>query len=267
MARKRTTRKDAGEDGAVALYLARSRQPLQALWFLLPLIVGYELAMMTLFEAGSRDIVARYMLKGIADWLGLGAAVKYLPGPLIVGGLLGMHFAQKHRWQREAWRFDVKLYGTMWVESALWALPLLLLASLIFRAGGDAGTEAPAASAVLQAMQGATEELSLPDEILLSVGAGIYEELLFRLFGVALIHTIAVDLLALPDYVGEIAAVGVTAVLFAAYHFTVRDYSHRFAVFYTVAGIYLGTLYIYRGFGIVAASHAIYDVMVTLLAE
>ena len=41
----------------------------------------------------------------------------------------------------------------------------------------------------------------------------------------------------------------------------------RKTIFYVLAGVYLACIYVYRGFGIVAGAHAMYDVLVVTLAE
>ena len=103
-------------------------------------------------------------------------------------------------------------------------------------------------------------------DVLLSMGAGIYEELLFRLIGIAMLHMILVDLLALPEHWGAIGAVIGSAIGFAMYHFpSFTDVRLGLGLFYTVAGVYFALIYVTRGFGIVVGTHALYDVLVVTL--
>ena len=96
---------------------------------------------------------------------------------------------------------------------------------------------------------------------LLSVGAGLYEELLFRLIGIALLHLLLHDIFRVPDRIAAGACVVITAALFTVYHFTESNpYTHRKAIFYFTAGVYLACVYIARGFGIVVGVHALYDI-------
>ena len=70
------------------------------------------------------------------------------------------------------------------------------------------------------------------------------------------------DLLALPKHVGQWGAILGSALLFAAYHFGGgAEFDAARFVFYTLAGLYFAILYVARGFGIVAATHALYDVL------
>ena len=84
--------------------------------------------------------------------------------------------------------------------------------------------------------------------------------------GLALLHLVLVDWLKLPARVGAAGAIAVTAVAFAFYHFTGDNpFTLSRFLFYTVAGIYFTTVYLVRGFGIVAWVHALYDVLVFVL--
>jgi hypothetical protein len=239
-------------------YAQRSALPLQSFYFLLPLIVAYEAAMILFYRNGLQtDIIARRMLRITGEFLGIGEIMLYLPGPLIAGALLGMHFASKQRFTSKAWRFDLGLHLRMWVETLAWAIPLLLFGTLFL--------QATAGDTTLQASDNAS---LLGERLVLSVGAGLYEELLFRLIGIAIVHAILVDVLALPKHVGQIGAIAGTAILFSAYHFLQvgREFDLRFFVFATAAGVYFAWLYVARGFGIAAGTHAVYDIVATLLA-
>jgi membrane protease YdiL (CAAX protease family) len=96
------------------------------------------------------------------------------------------------------------------------------------------------------------------------LGAGIYEELLFRL----ILITAAVWLIGLwlPDK-RKIAVLAVIAssLLFAAAHYVGAAgdefgwFSFSFRFF---AGVFFALLFLYRGFGITAGSHALYDIIV-----
>ena len=100
--------------------------------------------------------------------------------------------------------------------------------------------------------------------VVIAIGAGVYEELLFRLVAIAAIHAIAKDLLSLPEEVCVIAAVAISSLGFALVHFVggVNPFTMTKMLFYTVAGVYFAAIYLTRGFGIVVAVHALYDVLV-----
>lgn len=106
--------------------------------------------------------------------------------------------------------------------------------------------------------------LSITQKIALSLGAGLYEELFFRVILVTLFILIFTKLFG-KKWAGITAAVVLSALLFSAVHytgsmgdaFTLGSFLYRF-----LFGIILNGIYVWRGFGVAAWTHAIYDIMV-----
>jgi membrane protease YdiL (CAAX protease family) len=107
---------------------------------------------------------------------------------------------------------------------------------------------------------------SLAADLVASVGAGLYEELVFRLCllsVLALVLARAADSLALPRMLGHAVAVVLSALAFALFHhigpgaepLTAGRFLYRSA-----AGVLLGGLFVVRGFGVAVYCHAAYDV-------
>jgi len=102
------------------------------------------------------------------------------------------------------------------------------------------------------------------------LGAGVYEELLFRLVLLSLVAW-TVRRLGATDRPSVVVAVLLTSLAFAAAHY-VGPYGepldwHSFEfwfsfVFRSLAGVFFSVLFVYRGFGIAAGSHAGYDILV-----
>ena len=105
------------------------------------------------------------------------------------------------------------------------------------------------------------------NKIAVSVGAGLYEEFLFRMILIAGIHTIVCNVFKQSEVVGLGIGIFVSAILFALYHDlpNAGTLSPIVLFFFFGAGVYLGFLYVIRGFGIAAATHAVYDVIATIL--
>ncbi|MGB0768308.1 MAG: CPBP family intramembrane glutamic endopeptidase [Phycisphaeraceae bacterium] len=217
---------------------------MQSLYFLLPLLVIYEIGAVSLLT--ETQLTATRML---GQFFALfGATGVHLPAIAVVGALLGMHLARR----RDPWSPELKLYPVMWVESFVLAVPLFVLMTVLLR------EPMPAAS------------LSSVDwglwrrDMVIAIGAGVYEELLFRLVAIAAIHAVTRDLLSLPEEVCVILAVSLSSLGFAGLHFMgdVNPFTMTKMLFYTVAGVYFAAIYLSRGFGIVVAVHALYDVLV-----
>ena len=98
----------------------------------------------------------------------------------------------------------------------------------------------------------------------LSIGAGLYEELVFRVVLVGGMFWVMKSLFKKPAMAYIIAAI-VGALIFSAVHyvgafgdsFTLASFSFRF-----LFGLVLNGIFLVRGFGIAAWTHAIYDILV-----
>ena len=99
----------------------------------------------------------------------------------------------------------------------------------------------------------------------LSLGAGLYEELLFRVVIVALLAHGFRLLLGAGRVAAGVAATIVGALLFSGFHYIGplgEPLQLESFVFRALAGVAFSGLYLTRGFGITAWTHALYDVIV-----
>jgi membrane protease YdiL (CAAX protease family) len=178
----------------------------------------------------------------------------HLPAILLVTVLLIWHVLQRDRWT-----LHLPVLGGMAMEAFVWTIPLTILAMLL---AGEQG----AAPAAVQAQPTGGGLLSLPWQarLTISAGAGLYEELLFRMIVIAAAHAVLVDVVRLPEWLGGLLAVVISAAAFALYHRVPLAGSPGavgVVAFYFGAGLYFGTLYLLRGFGIVVAVHMLYDIL------
>jgi hypothetical protein len=239
-------------------YLTQSKRPWPVLVFLVPLIALYEVgSLMFLWDRG-RGVIETIGARGILGefFEAFGVVSLHVPAVLLVTVLMLWHLML-----RDPWKIRPSTLLGMALESVLWTMPLLVLAALL--APGPAMTPAMA----LQGGQSAIEAMPWQARLTLSAGAGLYEELLFRLMLITLVHMVLVDLLKLPSSTAYVVAAVLSAVTFAFYH----NIAHpgggadmRLLTFYALAGLYFAALFILRGFGIVVMAHALYDVVVLL---
>jgi membrane protease YdiL (CAAX protease family) len=147
----------------------------------------------------------------------------------------------------------------MLLESMVLAIPLLVLAQAIARIGGGFHLAADLSAVATPA----SIPTGLASRFVVSIGAGLYEEFLFRMLVIALLHTLLVDVARADHWVGIGVAVVVSAALFTAAH-PLNDaagaLSTQRVVFYLMAGLYFAAVYVARGFGIAVATHAAYDI-------
>ena len=248
--------------GASSRYTRVSTRPLHILVFLLPLIAAYEVGSVLYLGSGTdvaQVVRAQRILGEFFAWFGVSGL--HLPAILTVIVLLVWQFISGDRW-----RIRWSVIGGMWVESMLWTLPLLVLGLIVVRAiSSEMGSSLHAPAAVGGVAADGPGAMGWHAQATIAIGAGVYEELLFRMVGVALVHLIMVDLLAMKDMIGRIGAVLVTSIAFALYHDVMvhgGDVDWTRLIYFFVAGTYFAVLYLGRGFGIVVAVHALYDVIV-----
>ncbi|MCC6680818.1 MAG: CPBP family intramembrane metalloprotease [Phycisphaeraceae bacterium] len=242
-------------------YWQRSQRPLQALFFLLPLIICYEVASVLTAVPGEPrlpKIVAESLLGDF--FLQFGVTGTYLPPIIVMVVLIAMHFTH-----RDHIVFEPKLYGFMAVESVAMAIPLFVFMLVLFR---DPALQQAASQFTASATDAASSTSGGGGRpwytgLVHALGAGIYEEMLFRLIAISMLHLLLVDVLAIPEHIGATTAVILSALAFALYHFpSLHEIDVSRFLFYSIAGIYFAAVYVLRGYGIVAATHAAYDVLV-----
>jgi membrane protease YdiL (CAAX protease family) len=110
--------------------------------------------------------------------------------------------------------------------------------------------------------------------IITGIGAGIYEELVFRLILICLLMLLFQDVLRLSHKNSIILSVLISAGLFSAHHHIVllngqlalsAAFNWTEFGFRTIAGVYFAVLFAIRGFGITAGTHAFYDIIATII--
>lgn len=249
-----STRPSLDSYGAVAV------RPLHVLLFLAPLIVLYEFGAARFLSDPSSGVTetigAHSILLGL--FRDLGPFGRYIPTALMVLVLL-----MWHAFRRDSWRIRPAVLGGMFAEAILWTLPLWVFSLLVpLHPNGVGG--ATAAAGIGRSLL----ELSWQARATLSAGAGLYEELLFRVLIITAAHFIVVDVLRQSNGVGFVIGGIVSAVSFALYHNIAMPSGGvhlGLMVFYTVAGIYFSVLFVTRGFGIAAMTHALYDIVVLVI--
>jgi hypothetical protein len=235
----------------MSTYFSSTRHPWINLLFLTPLLVAYEAGVWWLGTGQSSQI-----RNGADAWLRWGLDI-FGVGQVLAAPLIIVVVMLVWSWWRWADRPEdpVTAFFGMAFESCVFACLLWQFSrnfgSIVDLLGVKLEISAQAASTA---------------RILTSIGAGIYEEVLFRLglfVGLyALLRTIR-----LPVLIALVLAAATGAITFAVAHH-IGPYGEPmradFFVFRTVAGLFFTLLFIARGFGIAVGAHAGYDILVGL---
>lgn len=246
-----------------ASYWRASRAPRHSLLFALPLLLLYELLAFALSRSqlgevrNGADVLLKSVFVALGGRYGLTAFSVLL---LCTGGVLVW------RDRRTNGAIRPRLFLGMLGESLLYAallggvasaLTTLLLHGRLALVGGDIAVASPLAG------------LGLPTQLMISLGAGIYEELLFRVLLVSGLAALGRTVFRWSAPAAGVFAAIVGALVFSLFHyvgplgdeFTLGSFTFR-----AIAGLIFSALYLLRGFGITAWTHALYDVFLSLAA-
>ncbi len=239
-------------------YWASARQPLHCLLFLLPLLTTYEIGvglMAGRYQDAARNGADHWMRTALRQ---AGFVHPFLL-PLVVCGLLAAwQLVGRFRWKAS----PATLFG-MFAESVLFGVCLVVLGQLqdlAFRS--QMGQMAHAAHSAVPLVQPG----ALP-RVISYVGAGVYEEVLFRLCLVPILFGLLRAMLV-PRKMAVILTVVASSLLFSIAHYVgpaADEFTLYSFVFRTTAGVVFAALFVLRGFGITAGSHAAYDLLVGIL--
>lgn len=237
-------------------YLRTSKTLTYSYLFALPLVLLYEIGIF-LVNNGSPfgvRIGADIMLKRVLSLIGLDNTLLFAVFILVAG--IGVFFYER----RHNLKIIPRYFAYMLAESAVYALVIgTLVAIFVGQLFG---------MALLPALQVPGEPgSSVGAGLVLSLGAGVYEELIFRVFLVTLLYA-ALQLASIDDRIRYIIAAVIGGLIFSAVHytgslgdlFTLSSFTFRFLM-----GLALNGIFLLRGFGVAAMTHALYDVFVTLM--
>lgn len=233
-------------------YWRATRRPLVCLLFLAPLLAAYEAAVLGL---GGQHAPA--MRNGADYWMREGLQSAGLDAPWLLPAMIVVGLFVWHLGRQESWRVPLATFGGMLGESLLFACALIVFGRVEEFVLRNWHAGVPAAMAMER-----TAALTT-----VYVGAGIYEEVLFRLCLLPLCAAIF-RLGGLGN--GWAAALGIiaTSLAFSLAHY-VGPAGEPFRLFTfwfrTVAGLFFAALFVLRGFGITVGAHAAYDLIVGLV--
>lgn len=248
-----STAKASGGTGGPRGYFDQSRDLLNSLVLVLPLLLIYQAGLfLTQGQTlNGADFITVVIMR---RWGSTGLLV--FNGVLIVAGIVGVVVLQRSR------RFDPRIALPIAAESTVYALLLgVVITQVLTRIGVHPPAMAIEAWTPLASGAG---EAGVLARFCMALGAGVNEELVFRLGMVPALAALAGH--ALPKRHAVIAAVLVSSVLFSLAHylgpepFAVYTFLYRF-----LAGAIFCALFALRGFAVAVYTHAIYDVLVMVV--
>lgn len=286
MANKNTTTRNASQlcRFAPGSYRDRTARPIYALTYLLGFIILYEIGTIfisaELLTNAQIRVVSFVWMQNILEQIGFSHRMTWIATPLaVVVILLAIQITSK-----TSWRVNFKDFLPMTVECVLLSLPLIALSFIINR---NSATQAPQSifdqfqityCSITQAIAALAQSNSTIDQLITNIvtgiGAGIYEELIFRLILICLLMMLFQDFLQISRNSSILLSVLISAALFSLHHHifflngqfdTAEPFVLATFTFRMLAGIYFAAIFAFRGFGIAAGTHAFYDIIAAVL--
>ena len=227
-------------------YYHRSKSLANSFLFILPLLVLYEvgIAMQGSGIKNTADVVIKTPLNLFGK-----------NGSLIFNLLVIAFLFVSVFYIEKEYRFSSLIFIPMLLEGAVYALFMgYVLGYVVYEMLFPLALAKPFSTDVWQG-------------IVLSIGAGVYEEIVFRLLLVTLLYFIFTKLLKIKKPLSAIASVLIGAFIFTSVHYigTLKDsFTYAGFTFRLLAGLVLSAIFMFRGLGVVVYTHAIYDVLTIL---
>ena len=225
-------------------YLQKSKSPFYSFIITLPIFLLYELGLLLM-----RGTEFSYIKNGadvlIEDMIAtLGFDIFYISSSIFLLAFFIIAYYQKKNY--DSFTIYKSYLSIMLFESFVYALLLFLLLG----------------NMSLYLMDISVEDIKF--NIILSLGAGIYEELIFRVFSIFILYKfISFIFKSMRHFSTQFSALLLSSILFSLFHFMgTESFSQEAFTIRFIAGILLGVLYINRGFGITAITHSFYDIFV-----
>ena len=223
---------------------------LTSLVLVFPLFLVYQVGVLfTLPMLNGADFLTVFLFRNLG--LTAGAYLAYTAAVAVA-------FAVAVAVLRRKQQFDPKLIVPVFVESAIYALTMGSLIVFVMTK----------VLHVSPRLAGGIASQGLGTRFVMSLGAGVWEEAIFRLGIMTGVAVLLERGLGLGRWVAVVIALLVSSVLFSAMHH-IPPYGDRLElgvfVFRVLAGCFFGLVYWFRGFAIAVYTHALYDIYVLLL--
>jgi hypothetical protein len=223
------------------------RNLLTSIMLVFPLLILYQVGVLhTLPMLNGADFITSFVFQHFG-----------LQGYLVFVGTVVVSFVVALLLLRRRQHFNARMIVPVLLESTIYAftmggLILLVMTRLLH-------IDAPRLAA------GTIESTGVFTRLIMSIGAGVYEETVFRLGLLTGFVLLFERLFGLRRWVAALLGLVLSAAAFSAVHH-IGPYGDKLAIgvftFRLLAGLLFGLLFWFRGFAVAVYTHAIYDVLV-----
>lgn len=223
-----------------------AHKPINQLIAILPLLIIFHIG--SIIAAGNNLLMPQYIQTAL-EWVGLDI-------PFFTAGVIIIVLICQQFMHHESWRINGWVLLRIYIESALWVLPLVALSWL---------TTSFVPAEILPSQD--SQSMTIFRQAVEAIGAGVYEEFIFRLVLLQGLLLLFVDIMKSDKFITSVISIFVVAALFAACHFSMEQLQLQNihwsrAVFLLLAGFMWGILAIWKGYAYAACSHVWWNLLV-----
>ena len=226
-------------------YFSASRDLFTSVVLIMPLFIVYQVGILA--TGGLKNGVD--FVTNILSLAFGGNVVWYIPFNLVV--MLG--FAVALSALRKRGQFAPRLIPWMLLESGVYAILLGSVVVAMMNLLGLGG---------LLAAGGRMAEMTFVDKLVMSAGAGLYEEIVFRLLLMGGMFLGLTRALGVNSVVATVVAIVCSSVIFSAAHHIAEPFTMSAFTFRIFAGVLFAVVFRARGLAVAAYTHCFYDVWV-----
>lgn len=230
---------------------------LTSLVLVLPLLVFYEVGVLLTDVVNGADLLTQNLIR----WLGIGGFVWFQIGLVALLLVLVIYL-------RRSQRFELRQFLPVVLESGIYALSMGTFIVFVMVDVLHIDPSLDISIGLAARVAGASTH-GIFERLVISAGAGVHEEFLFRLVLLSGFIAILTRIVGMRRWAAVVGGVLLSSILFAvAHHIGPLGDPFRLGVFVyrAMAGVVFALLYHFRSFSIAVYTHTLYDMYVLLLA-
>ena len=222
-------------------YIESSRNTLIGLVMVVPLLILYNVGLLLTDWAplNGADLVTSFLVEHLHR-----TGYLAVQGALLLGFVIAIAYLQSKR------KFRLGYYLPLLAESVVYALTMGTAIIYVMRETHMLGGVVPESAGLLTVLT-------------ISAGAGVHEELVFRLGMIRSIQVAFAKLTERSEGLAAVVAVLVSSLLFSLAHYLGPEHFSLYTFIYrSLAGLVFAGLFLFRGLAVAVYTHALYDVYV-----
>lgn len=234
-------------------YIKETNTLLYSYLLSLPLLLLYEF--LIIFSQPGENLIVRISVDSWIKSLFTSFGLDALSITLFIAALAGLGILYRER--KKLKRLKKIYFVYLIIESVIYAILLAFLISYMVQTILNLDTP------------GSLMEMGKLQLFALSLGAGLYEELFFRVILISALMFLFTRLIS-KKWLAYLVSALVAALLFSTVHY-IGEFGDSFTIgsflFRFLFGLALNGIYVIRGFGTAAWTHALYDLLVIFLLQ